>query len=193
MSNYINTPFKIVITGAESCGKTTLANDLALHFDIPYVPEYAREYLEEIEKKNRKYDFEDLTRIAQGQISTENKLTTALKNHKNQILICDTDLLTLKIWAEEKFGRCDAFILENIAQRHYDLYVLMSPEGIVWEYDPQRENPHDRPRLTAIYEENLKLYHKNYVVLRGGREARLEAILKHINYYLSNRNEYGRI
>lgn len=181
-----NEPLKIVITGAESCGKTTLAHDLALHFGVPYLKEYAREYLE---KTNGKYDFGDLSHIASGQIATENKLANTLIYHKNQILICDTDLLTLKIWAEEKFGHCAPTILAQIAQRHYDFYLLASPEGIAWEYDPQRENPHDRARLTDIYEKNLKYYHKNYVLLRGERETRLELAIKHLNLFLSNRNK----
>lgn len=186
MPKNANMPLKIVITGAESCGKTTLAHDLAQYFEVPFLREYAREYLE---KTNGQYDFEDLSHIARGQIEAENTLLDRLTNFKNQILICDTDLLTLKIWSEEKFGRCAPFILEGIAQRHYDLYVLMSPEGVAWEYDPQRENPHDRPRLTAIYEENLKYYGKNYVVLRGRRELRFETIKNSINLFLSNRNK----
>ncbi len=36
----------IVITGAESTGKSTLAENLAGHFSVPYIPEIAREYIE---------------------------------------------------------------------------------------------------------------------------------------------------
>ncbi|MCB0706487.1 MAG: ATP-binding protein, partial [Saprospiraceae bacterium] len=37
---------RILITGPESSGKTTLARSLAEAQDEPWVPEYAREYLE---------------------------------------------------------------------------------------------------------------------------------------------------
>lgn len=178
-----NFPLKIVITGAESCGKTTLAQDLAQFYDIPYVNEYARQYLEQ---KNGQYHFEDLEIIAYGQIDQENHCLQTLSNLKKQILICDTDLLTIKIWSDEKFGRCATPLLNQIAQRHYDFYLLMSPENISWQYDPLRENPHDRERLTALYEENLKFFQKKYTLLRGGREQRLQKAKYIINQFLSN-------
>jgi hypothetical protein len=37
----------VTVTGSECTGKTTLARDLARHFDAVWVPEFAREYLDE--------------------------------------------------------------------------------------------------------------------------------------------------
>ena len=53
-------PKRILILGPESTGKSTLAKDLAIHFGEPWVPEFAREYLEKLE---RPYQFEDLAEI----------------------------------------------------------------------------------------------------------------------------------
>ncbi len=58
-------PFVITIVGPESSGKTTLARQLAGYYTCPLVPEYAREYLERLD---RPYSEEDLFLIAKGQL-----------------------------------------------------------------------------------------------------------------------------
>ena len=42
----IDKRIRIAITGPESSGKTTLANELTNHYDATLVSEYSREYLE---------------------------------------------------------------------------------------------------------------------------------------------------
>jgi nicotinamide riboside kinase len=188
---------KIILTGPESCGKTTLARQLATHFNAPLVEEYVREFFEK--KETTQYEEADLVEIARGQLSAENKVIIPLlrqlvsneSNKAEQIVICDTDVLTIKIWAEEKYGRCDDFIIQQClisnskfqvsdtpAERsnfkRQTIYLLCSPEGINWEADPLRENPNDRDRLFAIYEQNLIFYQKNYFILRGSIFERFE-------------------
>ena len=84
---------KIIVTGPESCGKTTLCDAISKQFKIPYNKEYAREYLTEI---GREYSKKDLLKIAIKQ----------LKNEKNRFLL-DTDLITIKIWSIYKYGDCE--------------------------------------------------------------------------------------
>ena len=88
-------------------------------------------------------------------------------------LICDTDLITIRIWSEEKYGRCDPWIVRQTEQRHYDLWLLCRPD-IPWEQDPLRENPLDRDRLFERYEELLRLLRKPYVIIAGDRDKRLK-------------------
>jgi nicotinamide riboside kinase len=110
---------KVILTGPESCGKTTLARQLAKHFGVPLVVEYVREYFEK--KQTPQYKEADLKEIAMGQIAAEKKAERALlkqlmrKNRakKPPFFICDTDVLTMKIWSEEKYGRCDEWIIEQ--------------------------------------------------------------------------------
>jgi nicotinamide riboside kinase len=178
---------KIILTGPESCGKTTLARQLAAHFNAPLVEEYAREFFEK--KRTPQYKASDLLKIAKGQIKAEKKALDIVNQQvienktpeKDAFLICDTDVLTIKIWSEEKYGRCDEWIIQkcqipNLQLRvsesspHFSLftfYLHCSPENIAWEADPLRENPNDRDRLFSIYEENLQFYEKNYFILRG--------------------------
>ena len=92
-------------------------------------------------------------------------------------MVCDTDLITVRIWSEEKFGRCDPWIMEQIIHRRYHHWLLCSPEGIVWEPDPLRENPHDRERLFQRHMDLLDALGKPYSVLRGDPQDRLHHAL----------------
>ena len=123
-------PHKIVVIGPESTGKSTLSKSLAEYFKCPWVPEYAREYLEKLKGQ---YTYDDLLKIAKGQI---NKEETAIKKTEN-LLICDTDLHVIKVWSQHKFGKVHSWVEQLITDRKYDLYLLTDID-IPWENDPQR-------------------------------------------------------
>lgn len=165
---------KIMLTGPESSGKTTLCELLSKHYKAPLVAEYARAFFEK--KQTPQYEQSDLALIAQGQIESE-----ILQSQQNPtILICDTDILTIKIWSEVKYGNCSTYLTQLIDNQfkndnllYTTHYFLCSPEGIEWEYDPLRENPNDREDLFKIYENALENYGKSYDILRGGIKERL--------------------
>ena len=159
---------KVVVTGAECSGKSTLSEDLAKRYGVLWVPEMAREYLDGID---RTYGESDLLKIAELQVHTEDERQA--ESPLASLLVCDTDLITIRIWGEEKYGRSDPWIVQQTEERPYDLWLLCSPD-IPWEFDPQRENPHDRDRLFAVYEKTLKALGKPYVIIEGGREERLQ-------------------
>jgi NadR type nicotinamide-nucleotide adenylyltransferase len=159
---------KITITGPESSGKTTLARQLAQTFDTRWVPEYAREYIDQLE---RPYRESDLLEIARGQVAREDEYA-----QKNQaLLFCDTSLEVIKIWSEFRFQRCHPWILEQLQKRQPDLYLLCAPD-LPWEYDPQRENPDDRDALFDIYREELAGQH--VVEIWGEGEERIQLATK---------------
>ena len=163
--SYIGGMRKVVITGPESSGKTTLAMDLSAHFDAPWVPEQARPYLE---VRQGQYEEADLLHIARAQLNAEDLHTDT------DLLICDTDLITIRIWGEEKFGRSDPWIIQTTEERTYDHWLLCSPD-IPWEPDPLRENPHDRDRLFGVYHDLLMKLGKPFTVIRGDPDERLRA------------------
>ena len=154
---------KIIITGPESSGKTTLCKALSKHFNLPFSKEYAREYLE---KLNRNYNQDDLLKIAKGQ----------LKSEQNTQLL-DTDLITIKIWSEYKYGSCDNWILDQIEKQKTEkrIYLLCKPD-IPWEADPLRENPNDREELFEIYKKELEVLGHDYFIVDA--ENRLEKIIQ---------------
>jgi NadR type nicotinamide-nucleotide adenylyltransferase len=157
---------KIVVIGPESTGKSTLSEKLAAHFNTVWTPEYAREYLEELE---RPYERHDLWEIARGQLRLEDKQAKQAR----ELLVCDTDLYVIKVWSEHKYGQVDPRILEQIAARPYDLYLLTYID-IPWEDDPQREYPDPQMReyFYRIYRDIVINAGVPCVYIRGTFEER---------------------
>ena len=169
---------KVIVTGAESSGKTTLCNALAEHFNIPFIAEFAREFLNKLDGN---YTQDDLLGIAKGQLQSE-QLTT----NTNQLSLQDTDLITIKIWSEYKYGNCDNWILEQIEKQKKEIrfYLLCKPD-IPWKSDPLRENPNNRDELFEIYKKDLENLGHDYYVVEGKR--RLEKVIEKI-YQLTTTN-----
>ncbi|MEZ4909140.1 MAG: ATP-binding protein [Saprospiraceae bacterium] len=158
---------KIVFTGPESTGKTETAFKISERMGYCYAPEYAVEYLEQT---SGEYNFEDLYKIGIGQLKTEDAI---INNCKSDFFICDTDLITIKIWSKVRFNKVDKRLLSMIRNRYYDHYILCYPD-IEWEYAKFRENPDDRDYLFKIYKNQLKYYKKNFSILRGSGEERIK-------------------
>ena len=155
---------KIIVTGPESSGKTTLCDQLSNHFNIPFTKEFARSYIDNLDGS---YIIDDLLSIAKEQLQYE---------LNSQLL--DTDLITIKIWSEYKYGRCDKWILDQIEKQKTEkrFYLLCKPD-IFWQPDKQRENPNDRESLFKIYKQELENLGHDYFIVEG--ENRTEnSILK---------------
>lgn len=169
---------RVVVIGPESTGKSTLSEQLATHFKTMWVPEYARQYLEELP---RPYEQHDLTLMAEGQLALEDRLAT----QANRLLICDTDLHVIKVWSEHKYGNCDPVILQQIAARHYDLYLLTYID-LPWVEDPQREHPDPEMReyFYNIYRELVIASGVPWVEIRGGFEERQTSAIAAIDRLL---------
>lgn len=165
---------KIAVIGPESTGKSTLSAALARALHTVWVPEYARGYIAQLE---RSYTEEDLLVMAEGQLSSEDDL--AAKADKT--LICDTDLYVIKVWSEHKYGRCHPWILAQIAERKYDLYVLTYIDT-AWEHDPQREHPDTAMRqyFYNIYKDIVVESGVPFVAVKGSEDERLKTALQAI-------------
>ena len=161
-------PKRILILGPESTGKSTLAEDLSQYFGEPWVPEFAREYLEKID---RSYQYEDLLEIAKGQVASEDLI--AKKAEK--LLFVDTDLRVIHIWSEHRFGKTDPWILDQIKLRNYDL-ILLTDTDLPWEPDPLREYPELEMR-EYFFEKYRNLAQESgfpWEIVQGDRTIRLK-------------------
>ncbi len=162
---------KLAVVGPECSGKTTLSKALAVEWNEPVVPEYSREYLEDL---GRNYNQDDLLEIAKGQLEKEYKIA----DDANYFLICDTNTLVVKVWAEVRFGRAQNWIERQFLEKPYQLYILCGHEGIGWEYDDLRENPDERVELYDHYKKALIKAGKRFIEIEGTTDERLERIQK---------------
>jgi NadR type nicotinamide-nucleotide adenylyltransferase len=170
-------PLKIAITGPESTGKSMLAEQLAEHYHTLWVPEYAREYINNLD---RPYNQEDILEIARGQIRSE----TLLCRQTKELLICDTELMVTKIWSEVKYGNCDPWILKKIIENRYDLFLLCDID-LPWEEDPQREHPNDREYLFSLYKEELTNRAFPFFVISGLGKKRFNNAIRVIETFFT--------
>jgi HTH-type transcriptional regulator, transcriptional repressor of NAD biosynthesis genes len=157
---------RVCIYGPESTGKSTLAINLARHFQTVYVEEYARALLE---PKNGRTDYEDLETIARGQRASEN----ALARQANRILFCDTDLLTTIIWSKVLFGTVPAWLNEAADAMHYDLYLVMNID-VPWVDDSQRTLADRRQEFFDLGIQALQERNRLYILIGGTWEERFK-------------------
>ncbi|PCE62748.1 AAA family ATPase [Sediminicola luteus] len=174
---------KVVLFGPESTGKTTLSEQLARHYNSVWVPEYAREYLQDKWNNERQTcQPEDLLPIAEGQIRLENELA----KKATDVLICDTDLLETKVYSEAYYlGHCDPLLEKYALANSYDLYFLTYID-VPWEKDDLRDKPNERERMFAYFKDTLDKYGKEYVFLKGDKKTRLQTAVEHIDQLLQN-------
>ena len=175
---------KIVLFGPESTGKTTLSRQLARYYNSVWVPEYAREYLQDKWNEERKTcQPEDLLPIAEGQMKLENKLA----QKTNTVLICDTDLLETKVYSEAYYvGSCDPILEKCALENTYDLYLLTYIDT-PWEADDLRDKPNNRLEMFEAFEQELLNQKRPYVLLKGSKKERLNEAVKHIDKLLKSK------
>lgn len=165
---------KVVVIGPESTGKSTLCSQLAEHYGTSWCPEYAREYLE---AHGKDYNYADLLQISRGQLELEDRLRPS-----NQLYFIDTNLYVMQVWCEYVFGKCHQFILDNLVERKYDLYLLCGTD-LPWAYDPLREFPEEAPRkeLYRYYRELMINQSTPWVEISGDYPRRLETAIRAVD------------
>lgn len=193
---------KVVIIGPESTGKSTLCELLAQHYGMQWCPEFAREYLI---TNGMDYHFDDLLTIAKGQLAMEDEYTaladsqwsmaserTWVNPHafhttqKPPLLFIDTDMYVMKVWCEYVFGKSHQFILDEIVNRKYDLYLLCNTD-LPWVKDDLREYPDEanRKELFAIYKDILINQQVPWVEISGSSyEDRVLTAIAAVEEYL---------
>jgi len=170
---------KIVVIGPESTGKSTLCEQLAEYFNTVWCPEYARAYLNE---NGKEYSYDDLLKIAEGQLILEDAL---LENVQNDIYFIDTNIYVMKVWCEYVFAKCHQFILDNIVEREYDFYLLCNVD-LPWSFDELREYPEEAPRreLYNIYKDILINQKTPWTEISGNYDERLQKAIVTVEKHL---------
>ena len=180
----------IVISGPESSGKSTLAEQLGRRLRWPVVTEAARDYL----RHQATYAPSDLRQIAMLQVQHEMQ---ALQSGHS--VVADTDLQVIRIWWQYRYGPLPLWLIQLSQQqlsqpaltlqqghatnpgnpsrlRHY----LICQPDLPWQPDPLRENPVNRDELFQLYLADAQAWRLSYSLIQGKHEARLQHALQQV-------------
>ena len=160
---------RVVVTGPESTGKTTLVELLAARFGARSVPEYVRVYLEGLPPRDPPslVFYEDVEPIARGQIALEDEAARA----GGELIICDTDLHSTRVYADHYFGRCPEWVARAARARPYDLHLLLDVD-LPWTPDPMRDRPLGRLEMLQAFEAELTAAKRHVVRVQGEGDRR---------------------
>lgn len=165
---------RIVVTGSESTGKTTLARDLATHFDSIWVAEQARAYAERV---NHPLTAEDVAPIASEQIRAEDAALADAARRNVRWMFLDTDLLSTVVYARHYYGSCPAWIEAEARARLAELY-LVGDVDVPWAPDSVRDRPRSRDELHLAFQAVLTEFNARKCLVRGLGESRLAAAVR---------------
>lgn len=162
-------PRRIVLTGSESTGKTTLAAALAARLGTIWVPEYAREYAA---SRGGVLTVADLEPIARGQLAAEEAALGA----RGGPIVFDTDLLSTSVYGRYYYGATVPWI-EAAIDRYPPSRYLLCEVDLPWTADGIRDLPGARGAVQAAFVEALERRHLPYRVVTGRGPDRLRAAL----------------
>ncbi|HEX8671194.1 MAG TPA: AAA family ATPase [Longimicrobium sp.] len=171
---------RVVLIGAESTGKTTLARMLAERYETVWVEEFGREYwqtkvgaegvLPMPPAEPLDWTSEEFREIAARQQERENRLARTA----NRVLLCDTNAFATGTWHERYLGRRDEEV-DAIGRRdRVDLYLLAEPD-FPFVQDGWRDGESIRDWMHMRFVEQLAALPTPVVQLRGPLESRLAA------------------
>lgn len=159
---------RVVLIGSESTGKTTLAERLARHYGVSWVPEFVRDYAA---GKGSSLDASDVDAIARGQVAREDEHRSRAAARGERLLIGDTDLLSTAVYAAHYYGRAPDWVTEAARRRRPELYLLLDID-LPWIPDPQRDRGDLRPEMHALFRAAVEASGAPFVVISGIADAR---------------------
>ena len=159
---------RVVVTGSECTGKTTLAEALAVRCQTVWVPEFARRFVRD---KAAAPTYEDVEPIARGQIALEDEHTAGASG----LLIQDTDLLSTIVYSRHYYDDCPGWIEEALAKRAADLYLLAGID-VPWVPDgEQRDRGNRREEMHELFRSALLNRRLSFAEICGSHDERLAA------------------
>ena len=170
---------RIVLTGPECSGKTTLAAALAEHFGAPWVPEAARRF---VETSPGALSAETVEPIARLSLRLEDELLVGAP----PLLVRDTDLVSTVVYAHHYYGHCPAWVEREALARRADLYLLGRPD-LPWTPDGVRDRPTQREALFTAFARKLTAIEARVVELHGEGEARTLLAVRAVTALLDER------
>jgi NadR type nicotinamide-nucleotide adenylyltransferase len=161
-----------VVTGSESTGKTLLAQQLAEHFGVPWVAEFARDYAE---RKPGELSAADVDAIGRGQVRREDAAGESARG----LIILDTDLVSTLVYSDQYYGFIPEWIPDTAKARLADLYLVCDID-VPWVADTVRDAQHARPAMHRAFLRHLEELGATYRLVRGSGPERFAQALAHI-------------
>ncbi len=164
---------RVVVTGSECTGKTTLAADLAAYFGTIAISEYVREW---VDRKGVVPAVADLPEIAAGQRELERRRSPG----HGELVIQDTDLLSTIVYSRHYFGHCPRALEDALRQAPGDLYLLAGID-VPWVPDGlQRDRGERREEMQDLFSRALEEFRLRSIAISGTREQRLRTAARHV-------------
>ncbi len=173
---------RVVLTGSESVGKTTLAAQLAVHYGVLTVPEFVREFTAQ---KGEPPDFRDHGTIAKGQMALEDEYIARATAAGDRLLIHDTDLISTVVYSHHYWGRCPAFIEEAAVARRPDVYLLLDID-VPWVHDGVRDRGDRREEMQQLFVDTLTRLGAPIHRIRGSWDDRFHDAVHMIDTLLAS-------
>ena len=197
---------RFVIVGAESTGKTTLAQNISNFFQqksqsltkTQWVPEFGREYAAqkyaslvlEAQKKNvntpRIEDIDWKSSDFLSIFNKQNEMENSAAHVSGPLLICDTDSFATNIW-HERYMKSQSLEIEPLLTQlpSRTLYLLSDHNEVPFHQDGTRDGEHIRGWMTDRFEQELIRRNLPFIKLTGSYESRLQQAIQEIEQRLT--------
>ncbi len=164
---------RVVLYGAESTGKSTLAERLAARVGAPWSAEFVREYWY---AHGGVVTADSLETIARGQAEAEDLARARAGASGARVVFHDTDLLTCTLWDDLLFpGACPEWVRVEAAKRARatDLFLFCDTD-LPWAPDPQRCFPDEAGRAMCrrVFLEKLEATGARWTRVYGAEAER---------------------
>ncbi|MCE2901342.1 MAG: AAA family ATPase [Gemmatimonas sp.] len=180
MSPGLIPPARLVITGSECVGKTTLATEVAARYGTLSVPEFARGYAE---RQGVPLTIHDVEPIARGQVALEQAYLARAREAGHQFIVHDTDVLSTVAYSHHYHGECPPVVEALASARRADRYLLLDID-VPWVPDGVRDRGERRHEVQTLFLETLTRFAAPFTVVRGSWDDRLRAAVAEIDRFL---------